>query len=56
VFDRFYRAKDGMASQNGHAGLGLSIVKAIAEASGGRAAAASDATGTSFSIQLPAAD
>ena len=57
VFDRFYRVTDGAASQDGHhAGLGLAIVKAIAEASGGRAAAASDATGTSFSILLPAAD
>ena len=56
VFDRFYRVTDGAASQNGHhAGLGLAIVKAIAEASGGRAAASSDATGTSFSILLPAA-
>ena len=57
VFDRFYRVTDGVASQNGHhAGLGLAIVKAIAEASGGRAAASSDAAGTSFSILLPAAD
>ena len=57
VFDRFYRVTDGAASQNGHhAGLGLAIVKAIAEASGGRAAASSDAAGTSFSILLPAAD
>ncbi len=57
VFDRFYRVTDGAATQNGHhAGLGLAIVKAIAEASGGRAAASSDAAGTSFSILLPAAD
>ena len=57
VFDRFYRVTDGAAAQNGHhAGLGLAIVKAIAEASGGRAAASSDAAGTSFSILLPAAD
>ena len=57
VFDRFYRVTDGAASPNGHhAGLGLAIVKAIAEASGGRAAASSDAAGTSFSILLPAAD
>jgi signal transduction histidine kinase len=57
VFDRFYRVTDGAASQNGHhAGLGLAIVKAIAEASGGRAAASSDAAGTSFTILLPAAD
>jgi len=57
VFDRFYRVTDGVASQNGHhAGLGLAIVKAIAEASGGRAAASSDAAGTSFTILLPTAD
>jgi signal transduction histidine kinase len=57
VFDRFYRVTNGAAAQQGqHAGLGLAIVKAIAEASGGRAAASSDAAGTSFSILLPAAD
>ena len=56
VFDRFYRVTDGTTARNGHhAGLGLAIVKAIAEASGGHAVAASDATGTSFSILLPAA-
>jgi signal transduction histidine kinase len=57
VFDRFYRVTDGTTSENGqHAGLGLAIVKAIAEASGGRAVAASDPSGTRFSILLPAAD
>jgi two-component system, OmpR family, sensor kinase len=57
VFDRFYRITDGARAPNAdHAGLGLAIVKAIAEASGGRAVAASDATGTSFAILLPAAD
>jgi signal transduction histidine kinase len=57
VFDRFYRVTDGANARGGHhAGLGLAIVKAIAEASGGRAVAASDATGTSFAILLPAAD
>jgi two-component system OmpR family sensor kinase len=57
IFDRFYRVADGSPSQDGqHAGLGLAIVKAIAEASGGSASVASDASGTSFSILLPAAD
>ena len=58
VFDRFYRVSAGTSeAQSGqHAGLGLAIVKAIAEASGGRAAASSDASGTRFSILLPAAD
>ena len=58
VFDRFYRVSAGTSEAPGgqHAGLGLAIVKAIAEASGGRAAASSDASGTRFSILLPAAD
>jgi two-component system OmpR family sensor kinase len=55
VFDRFYRASNGSsAGQEGHAGLGLAIVKAIAESSGGSVTAASDSTGTRFSISLPA--
>jgi two-component system OmpR family sensor kinase len=58
VFDRFYRVSaDASEAPSGqHAGLGLAIVKAIAEASGGRAAASSDASGTRFSILLPAAE
>jgi two-component system OmpR family sensor kinase len=58
VFDRFYRVSAGTseAQSGAHAGLGLAIVKAIAEASGGRAAASSDASGTRFSILLPAAE
>jgi two-component system OmpR family sensor kinase len=58
VFDRFYRVSAGTleAHSGQHAGLGLAIVKAIAEASGGRAAASSDASGTRFSILLPAAE
>ena len=58
VFDRFYRVSAGTSeAQSGqHAGLGLAIVKAIAEASGGHAAASSDASGTRFSILLPAAE
>lgn len=50
VFDRFYR-RGGRA--DGHAGLGLAIARAIVEASGGRIAASSDATGTRFSVRLP---
>jgi two-component system OmpR family sensor kinase len=54
LFDRFYRAdKATMPGDGSHAGLGLAIVKAIVEASGGTVAAASDPTGTRFSIRLP---
>jgi two-component system OmpR family sensor kinase len=54
LFDRFYRAdKTTMPGDGSHAGLGLAIVKAIVEASGGSVAAASDPTGTRFSIRLP---
>ena len=56
VFDRFYWVADTTSKNGHHAGLGLAIVKAIAEASGGTVTAASDATGTTFSILLPAAD
>ena len=58
VFDRFYQVSMGNPETPAgqHAGLGLAIVKAIAEASGGSATAASDASGTRFSILLPAAD
>jgi signal transduction histidine kinase len=38
----------------GHAGLGLPIARAISEASGGSIEATSDATGTRFTIRLPA--
>jgi two-component system OmpR family sensor kinase len=56
VFDRFYRGPNGTASgSKGHAGLGLAIVRAIAEASGGSVNAASDDDGTTFSIRIPAA-
>jgi two-component system OmpR family sensor kinase len=56
VFDRFYRGSKGTASTtDSHAGLGLAIVRAIAEASGGTVAAASDAESTRFVVRLPIA-
>jgi two-component system OmpR family sensor kinase len=57
VFDRFYRGSNGSGSRTGsNAGLGLAIVRAIAEASGGSVSAASDTSSTRFAIRVPAAD
>ncbi len=54
VFDRFYRA-DPARVRAGGAGLGLSIVRAIAELHGGRAEAASPGLGrgTTVSVIIP---
>jgi two-component system OmpR family sensor kinase len=54
VFERFYRADSSRARASGGAGLGLSIVAAVAEAHGGRVSAHSSAGGgATFVIDLP---
>jgi two-component system OmpR family sensor kinase len=54
VFERFYRADDSRARASGGAGLGLSIVAAVAEAHGGSAEARSTpGGGATFMITLP---
>ncbi|HEV8373363.1 MAG TPA: HAMP domain-containing sensor histidine kinase [Actinomycetota bacterium] len=56
VFDRFYRTDPARARSKGGAGLGLSIVAAIAQAHGGRASVASaPGRGARFRIELPLA-
>ena len=55
IFERFYRAA-AVRSSDG-SGLGLSIVKAIIEAHGGRILVASDpGVGSNFTIHLQAAE
>jgi two-component system sensor histidine kinase BaeS len=55
VFERFYRADPSRDRATGGAGLGLAIVRRLAEAHGGTVSAASDGEGrgTTFTIQLP---
>ncbi|HXH96153.1 MAG TPA: HAMP domain-containing sensor histidine kinase [Gaiellaceae bacterium] len=54
VFERFYRADDSRARAVGGAGLGLSIVAAVARAHGGEVSArSSPGGGATFLIALP---
>ena len=54
VFERFYRADPARTREDGGFGLGLSIVKWIAESHRGSVVLASDpAVGTTFTVTLP---
>ena len=54
IFERFGRADDARSRTNGGAGLGLSIVAAIARAHGGTCTVESGPNGTVFALRLPA--
>jgi signal transduction histidine kinase len=56
IFDRFYRVDRGRSRAQGGAGLGLAIVRHVAELHGGRAWAENrtDRAGARFSLELPA--
>ena len=55
VFDRFWRAEKSRSRQAGGSGLGLPIVRKLAEAHGGTVTAASEpGQGSTFTLRLPA--
>jgi two-component system OmpR family sensor kinase len=56
VFERFTRGDSSRTRASGGAGLGLSLVSAIAQAHGGTAAVDSGPGDTTFRITLPAVD
>ena len=57
VFERFFRADPSRTRASGGAGLGLSIVAAVAAAHGGTARAESEpGQGATFIVELPLAD
>ena len=53
IFDRFYRADPSRHREGEGAGLGLAIVRSIAEAHGGQVEALSQSDGARFVITLP---
>jgi signal transduction histidine kinase len=55
IFERFYRAQQGIQQRSGGTGLGLAISKAFVEAHGGSIWAESSEEGTTIAFSLPIA-
>jgi signal transduction histidine kinase len=56
IFERFYRVDKARSGENAGTGLGLSLVKHICAAHGGRVdVTSSPGKGSTFTIHLPAA-
>ncbi len=55
LFQPFYRGRDALANGVPGSGLGLSVVRHVMEALGGRVTVASDSSGTVFTLHLRAA-
>ena len=55
IFEPFYRGRYAIERQIHGNGLGLSLVKRIADAHGGRVSVRSSSEGTTFTLHLPAA-
>ncbi len=53
LFERFYRPDASRTSATGGHGIGLSVVRSVAEAHGGSASAVSDGEKITFEIKLP---
>jgi signal transduction histidine kinase len=53
AFDRFYRGGNGRSRRPGGSGLGLSIVQALAQRSGGSVSLDTTPGGTTVSLVLP---
>lgn len=55
LFDRFYREDASRSSETGGTGVGLSVVRAVARAHGGRASAHVEGSCIVFVLEVPAA-
>ena len=56
IFDRFYQVDQSLTRQHGGCGLGLSIVKFIVEAHGGKVDVQSEpGKGSTFRVRIPMA-
>ena len=53
IFDRFYRVESALTRSTGGTGIGLALVRRLAEALGGRITVSNQQPGAQFSLRLP---